>query len=82
VSLYNCKSLPNQAFRMSKFDEDFNFEASYELTAHGCPCFQGNKPDCRHRKMVRAFVAANAVDSDLFIDYENWKFIRLKPVGD
>lgn len=66
---------------MAKFDDDFNLEAVYELTPHGCPCFQGNKPDCRHRKMLRAFVQARQVDSNLFIDYENWKFVKLTPIG-
>lgn len=74
--LYACRTSTPDAYVIAKFDEDFNVAATYNLTAltkvtdWSCDCPAGPRPSCRHRKMLQAFLAANAVDTDRFYCYE------------
>lgn len=60
---------------MAKFDGDFNVAAIYHLSTnhrggYDCECPAGGRPSCKHRKMVPIFLAAKAVDTLQFYEYE------------
>jgi hypothetical protein len=82
-SLYNFHITPT-GFSCAKFDADLNLEAAYDLIAidsdigaysslpsrYACNCPAGPRPSCKHRKMLSIFIAAEAVNSSRFYDYE------------
>jgi len=77
--MYNCKRIPT-GWRIIKWSDDLEVEASYELElvrgwSYRCQCFQGNKPSCRHRVMLEAFIKYKALDSNLFYDYDGGKWV-------
>jgi hypothetical protein len=71
--LYNLKSTPD-GYRMVKFDDLLNVEAIYNIRYYRkrfyCDCPASNKPNCRHRDMVREFTTHRAVDTGKFFCYD------------
>ena len=49
--LYSIRRGP-KGHVITKFDDDFNVEASYDVTVGSCTCPAGPRPTCRHRKML------------------------------
>lgn len=75
MSLYNCKSDGDQ-YRISKFSNDLDVEASYLTSNDGCDCPAGHRPVCRHRIMLPRFIAKNATAGQWFHNYEHNQWIR------
>lgn len=75
MSLYNCKSDGDQ-YRISKFTNDLDVEASYLTSNDGCDCPAGHRPVCRHRQMLSRFIAKNATAGQWFHNYEANQWIR------
>lgn len=67
---YNCVTDSHTNYRITKFDDDFNVESSYLVSLTNCECPQGNKPTCRHRKMLPQFLVTKRVDSQWFLNYD------------
>lgn len=87
MSLYNLRSLTPDSFMIAKFDDDFNVEATYTLTAsrnghYTCDCPAGSRSvvtkPCRHRLMLPTLLPA--VDTDRFYGHDTGKFCE--PLGD
>lgn len=74
-SLYNCRHDGDQ-FRITKFDSDFNPEASYICDAVNCECPAGVRPTCRHRHMLPKFIARNAVGTNWFLDFDRGGWVQ------
>lgn len=74
TTLYSCKSEINRSggmiHRITKFDDDMNVEASYIVDGADCNCPAGERPSCRHRKMLPRFIARGAVNTFWLLDYE------------
>lgn len=70
TTLYNCKSVSAAEFRITKFDRDYNVTSSYVVSNGGCDCPQGNKPTCRHRKMLPEFAKNGHIDDGFFLDFD------------
>ena len=49
--LYSIRRGPN-GHTITKFDDDFNPVATYDVTVGSCTCPAGPRPTCRHRKML------------------------------
>ncbi len=79
TTLYSCKSVSAAEFRLTKFDADFNVLSSYIVSNGGCDCPQGNKPTCRHRKMLPDFAKQGHIDDGSFFDWDTrtWR----KPIN-
>lgn len=76
-ALYNLKSLPGGAlYEITKFSPDLEVESSYAVGKTVCDCPQGHKPVCRHRRMLPFFLEAEAVDSDIFFNFDNHSWHR------
>lgn len=64
---------------MTKFDEDINPLENYVLAVRGsqrgCDCPAGWRPTCRHRMMFDEFVKNQAIDKNLFLDYDNKRWV-------
>lgn len=75
MSLYNCKSDGDQ-YRISKFTNDLNVEASYLTDGAECDCPAGHRPACRHRIMLARFIAKDAIAGQWFHNYEANQWIR------
>lgn len=75
MSLYNCKSDGDQ-YRISKFTNDLDVEASYLTDGSECDCPASHRPVCRHRIMLPRFIAKNAVAGQWFHNYEANQWIR------
>lgn len=75
MSLYNCKSDGDQ-YRISKFTNDLDVEASYLTDGSNCDCPAGHRPVCRHRIMLSRLIAKNATAGQWFHNYENQQWIR------
>lgn len=75
MSLYNCKSDGDQ-YRISKFTNDLDVEASYLTDGAECDCPAGHRPVCRHRIMLPRFIAKNATAGQWFHNYEHNQWIR------
>lgn len=73
--LYNCRDDGDQ-WRITKFDSDFNPEASYLLDASNCECPAGHRPTCRHRQMLPKFIARNAVNTQWFFDHDRGGWVQ------
>ena len=68
--LYNCKSVSPIEYRITKFDSDYEVMSSYVVSNGGCDCPQGNKPTCRHRKMLPAFAKEGHIDDGFFYEWD------------
>lgn len=75
MSLYNCKCDGDQ-YRISKFTNDLDVEASYLVSNEECDCPAGHRPVCRHRIMLVRFIAKNATAGQWFHNYEHNQWIR------
>lgn len=75
MSLYNCKCDGDQ-YRISKFTNDLDVEASYLTSNEECDCPAGHRPVCRHRIMLVRFIAKNATAGQWFHNYEHNQWIR------
>lgn len=75
MSLYNCKS-DGDHYRISKFTNDLDVEASYLTDGAECDCPAGHRPVCRHRIMLPRFIAKNATAGQWFHNYEQHQWIR------
>lgn len=79
MSLYALRKSP-LGFSITKFDTDFNPEATYTLIsdhANGifsCSCPAGPRPSCRHRLMLPRMLWH--VDDGWFYNYETQKWHR------
>lgn len=74
-SLYNCKHSGDQ-YRISKFDSDFNLEASYLCDLVTCECPAGHRPSCRHRSMLPKFILRNYVGTEYFFDFDRGGWVQ------
>lgn len=75
TSLYNCKHSGDQ-YKITKFDSDFNVEASYLCDLHSCECPAGHRPKCRHREMLPKFIARDAVGTEWFWDHDRGGWVQ------
>lgn len=75
MSLYNCKQ-SGDSYRISKFTNDLDVEASYLTNGNECDCPAGHRPVCRHRIMLPRFIAKNATSGQWFHNYEHQQWIR------
>lgn len=75
MSLYNCKS-DGDHYRISKFSNDLDVEASYLTDGAECDCPAGHRPVCRHRIMLPRFIAKNATAGQWFHNYEHNQWVR------
>lgn len=74
-SLYNCKHSGDQ-YKITKFDSDFNVEASYLCTLDACECPAGHRPTCRHRQMLPKFINRNYVGTEYFFDFDRGGWVQ------
>lgn len=75
TSLYNCKHSGDQ-YRISKFDSDWNLEASYLCDLVACECPAGHRPKCRHREMLPKFIKRNYVNTEWFYDHDRGGWVQ------
>lgn len=75
TSLYNCKHSGDQ-YRISKFNSDFDVEASYLCNETACECPAGHRPTCRHREMLPKFIAREAVGTSWFYDHDRGGWVQ------
>lgn len=75
TSLYNCKHSGDQ-YRVSKFDSDWNLEASYLCDLHSCECPAGHRPTCRHRLMLPKFIQRDAIGTSWFLDWDRGGWVQ------
>lgn len=79
--LYNCKSeidaVGKQAYRITKFDHHMNVESSYLTDGRTCNCPAGERPMCRHRKMLPMFTATNRVNTNWFYDFDRGGWVQI-----
>lgn len=73
--LYNCKHSGDQ-YRISKFNNDFEVEASYLCDLSACECPAGHRPTCRHRQMLPKFIHRNYVGTEFFFDYDRGGWVQ------
>ena len=69
TNLYNLSESDGE-YTMTKFDTDYRVEASYVVSKAGCDCPAGNRPTCRHRKMLPLFLREQHVDDGWFLDWD------------
>lgn len=75
VTLYNCKRSGDQ-YRITKFDSDWNPEASYLLDATTCECPAGHRPTCRHRQMLPKFIQREHISDNWFLDFDRGGWVQ------
>lgn len=75
MTLYNCK-LVDGNYRISKFTNDLDVEASYLTDGLECDCPAGHRPACRHRIMLARFIVKDATAGQWFHNYEQNQWIR------
>jgi len=82
-TLYNCKRIDTETYRITKFDSGFvPFEhhdgtvSAYTCTLHDCDCPQGHKPSCRHRKMLPFFIESEHVDDNYFFIWDTHQWLK------
>lgn len=73
--LYNCKHDGDQ-YRITKFNSDFNVEASYLCDLHSCECPAGHRPHCRHRGMLPKFIQRQHVGDNWFYDHDRGGWVQ------
>jgi hypothetical protein len=71
--LYSIRRGP-KGHQITKFDDDFNPAATYDVSVGACSCPAGPRPTCRHRKMLSRMLAK--VDTDEFYCYETQTWHR------
>src|SRR5208282_1159225 len=77
TTLYSIRSTPaDDEFLITKFDRDYNPEGTYALTTSNCSCPAGQKPTCRHRKMLPFFTTTRHIDDGWFFDYDTRQWRR------
>jgi hypothetical protein len=74
--LYNCRHDGDQ-YRITKFDDDMNPQASYLCTEDECECPAGVRPTCRHRAMLPKFIFRQHVGDEWFFDYDRGGWVQL-----
>ena len=79
MSLYTLKSSDGQ-WRITKFTNDLDVEASYITSEAECECPAGSRPTCRHRQMLPKMLNVGAEDSGMFYDFDTDQF--LEPIVD
>lgn len=60
-------------YRVTKWDQDMNIEASYLVTSSTCDCPSRNKP-CKHVNLVGVAIAMKTVDTQNFFDPDTAKW--------
>lgn len=75
MSLYNCK-IDGDQYRITKFTNDLEVEASYLTNGRECDCPAGHRPACRHRIMLSRFIAKDATAGQWFHAYEHQQWVR------
>jgi len=82
-SLYNCKRIDEDHYRVTKFDNGFvPFQdhegrvSSYTCTLKDCECPQSHKPSCRHRKMLPFFIEEDHIDDNYFFCWDTHQWIK------
>lgn len=73
MTLYNAKVVES-AFRITKFDENFDVESSYITTRSTCECPAGVRDSCRHRQMFPEFEHSKRADTGWFLDWDERKW--------
>lgn len=70
--LYNCITSPSneEEYIITKFDNDFNVEATYTTSLSECDCPAGTRDTCRHRTMLPIFLASEHVNDNWFYNYD------------
>jgi hypothetical protein len=78
MNLYNCRTIPNGGFRITKFDMNcVPIEgASYEVTNATCTCPAYRHATCKHRKMLAKFFERHHVDDGWFYNHDNGMWHR------
>lgn len=74
-SLYNCKHSGDQ-YRITKFDSDWNVEASYLCDLIACECPAGHRPKCRHREMLPKFIQRDHIGDEWFFDHDRGGWVQ------
>ncbi len=80
TNLYNLRTIPS-GWQVTKFDDDFNVESSYEMTQDDelrCGCPAGARPTCRHRQMFSQL--SDRVDTAWFLDFDTRAWVD--PTGE
>lgn len=75
TSLYNCRH-DGDIFRITKFDSDWNVEASYLCDLVACECPAGHRPSCRHRQMLPKFIQREHLGDEWFFDFDRGGWIQ------
>ena len=82
-TLYNCKRITKDHYRITKFDDGLvpyqhhdGTLSSYVCSDEGCDCPQGHKPSCRHRKMLPFFIEEEHVDDNYFFIWETHQWFK------
>lgn len=72
MSLYNAHG-SGHTLQVTKFDDDLNAEASYNVSDSTCDCPAGGRPTCRHRQMLP--LLRRRMNTAWFWnhDYERWE---------
>ena len=77
MTLYNCRTAPDGAYHMTKFDDDMNIESDYDVSLGECACPAGARNTCRHRKMLPEFIASGHIDDEWFYNFETHGWLKL-----
>lgn len=75
MSLYNLRT-SDGSYRITKFSNDLDVEASYLVSLTECECPAGHRPSCRHRQMLPKMLAVGADDQPMFYDFEGDRFFE------
>ena len=79
MSLYQIKTNSNDGFNVIKFDNDINYENTYNVKYRGkrlvCNCPAYLRKSCRHRDMLPIFELENAIDSGRFYNFEQKRWM-------
>lgn len=78
MSLYNAKKV-DDAYRITKFDEDLEVESSYITSGSTCECPAGVRDSCRHRQMLPEFIATERFDSAWLLDWDDRTWYYYNP---
>lgn len=76
MTLYNCRTIPDGGFAITKFTDDLVPEATYAVTNATCTCAASRRPTCRHRKMLGKFFEFHHVNDGWFYRHENGMWHR------
>src|SRR5882762_5890006 len=76
MSLYNCRHADGK-YRITKFDEHMNVEASYIVSRLECDCPAGKRPTCRHRQMLPKFLQRGTVGTNWWYDFDRGGWVQM-----